>query len=438
MLIGTHTPDARAARTLAQRIRTADYLWHLVASLALTQTVGYGVLYYSYSVFLAPMAADLHTTISVVTGALTVSLLAGAVVVVPVGRWLDGHGGRWLMTGGSLAATALLLAWSRVTSVGELYAVWAAIGIASATVMYEAAFAVVISFARPAERAKALLAVTIVAGFASSVFLPLAGWLADGYGWRRAVLILALVHGMLTIPLHLLIRTPHGRGRSHSQDPSHNARGSDPELGPEPGPEPEPVSDRPGRRSIIRSAVHDRIYWLLGCAFVVQSAAVAAVAVLLVSLLRSLGHSTGFAATVAGLLGILSVTGRLATTAVGRSRSTSQVTAYVFVVQALGALLLPWAGRSGPGAIGCVLAFGLGFGVSTIARPALLTERYGTAAYATLSATLALPMTVAKAVAPLAAAVLWHAEGLAPTMAAIAGCALIGAAVLAVVSRSAQ
>ncbi|HEV2639523.1 MAG TPA: MFS transporter [Actinocrinis sp.] len=416
MLIGSHArgaSNALGAHALARRVHRADYLWRLVASLALTQTVGYGVLYYSYSVFLAPMATDLRTSISVVTGALTVSLLAGAAVVVPVGRWLDGHGGRWLMTGGSLTATVFVLVWSRVTTVAELYAVWVVIGVASATVLYEAAFAVVISFAGPAERAKALLAVTIVAGFASSVFLPLAGWLSGDDGWRRAVLILALVYGVLTIPLHLLIHAPKAQ----------HARG-------------DPESDRPGRRLVIRAAVHDRSYWLLGCAFVVQSAAIAAVAVLLVSVLRSLGHSTGFAASVAGLLGILSVTGRLATSAVGRNHSTSQVTAYVFVVQALGAMLLPWAGRSGPGAIACVLAFGLGFGVSTIARPALLTERYGTAAYATLSATLALPMTVAKAVAPLVAAVLWHADGLAPTMAAVAGCALLGAVVLGTVARS--
>ena len=31
----------------------------------------------------------------------------------------------------------------------------------------------------------------MVAGFASSVFLPLAGFLLDVYGWRTAIVILA-------------------------------------------------------------------------------------------------------------------------------------------------------------------------------------------------------------------------------------------------------
>ena len=57
---------------------------------------------------LHPIAADLHASPAAVTGALTASVLAGAAVAVPVGRWLDRHGGRALMTAGSVAATALV------------------------------------------------------------------------------------------------------------------------------------------------------------------------------------------------------------------------------------------------------------------------------------------------------------------------------------------
>ncbi|WP_214108601.1 hypothetical protein [Acrocarpospora catenulata] len=32
----------------------------IVAALAVTQTIGYGVLYYAFSVFLIPMSRDLH------------------------------------------------------------------------------------------------------------------------------------------------------------------------------------------------------------------------------------------------------------------------------------------------------------------------------------------------------------------------------------------
>jgi MFS family permease len=393
----TQTLDAQ--RTAIQR-RT-PYRWRLVAMLAITQTIGYGVLSYSFSVFLVPTAAALHTSTTTVTGALTVALLAGAVAAVPVGRRLDRHGGRALMTLGSLLA----LAWSQVTNVAELYAVWTVLGVVSAGVLYEAAFPVVVSWFDAATRARALLAVTVVAGFASSIFLPLAGLLNEAFGWRTAIAILAIGHGAVTIPLHAMVRTPAVR---------------------------RPVCDSAiaaaQRAEVIHHALRDRVFWLLAASFVAQACAVSAISVLLVTMLRELGHSPGFAATVAGLLGVLSVTGRLATTAAGRRWSTGGVTAAAFVVQATGAAMLPVIGHSTAGVIACVLAFGLGFGVSTIARPAMLADRYGTTAYATLAAAWAVPLTLVKALAPLGVVLLWHAAGLAAALDAAAVCCLVGAA----------
>lgn len=386
----------------------------MVGLLAVSQTVGYGVLFYSFSVFLTPMAVSLRVSTTAVTGALTASLLAGAAAAIPVGRWLDRHGGRALMTTGSAAATVLVVAWSRVHGLAELYAVWIAMGIAAAGVLYEAAFAVVVSWFDTARRAGALLAVTVVAGFASSIFLPLSGWLEGAYGWRTAVLVLAGVHGALTIPLHVMLRAP--RSARVTATGSADA-GSD-------------------RSVLLRGALRDPVYWLLAAGFIAQAAAIAAVSVLLVAMLRAFGHSAGFAATVAGLLGVLSVTGRLATTAVSGRWSTATITAVVFVVQGAGALLLGVVGRSGLGAVVCVLAFGLGFGVSTIARPALLAERYGTAAYATLAAAWAVPLTLVKALAPLGAAALWHGAGLHPALDSVAGCCVLGAAGLAAAQYS--
>ncbi|MFL6114938.1 MAG: MFS transporter [Catenulispora sp.] len=390
----------------------ASYRWRLVAVLAVTQTVGYGVLFYSFSVFLIPTAAALHTSTTTVTGAMTVSLLAGAGAAVPIGRWLDRHGGRALMTAGSATATLLALAWSRVANVIELYAVWIALGVVSAGVLHDAAFPVVVSWFDAATRARALLAVTVVAGFAATIFLPLAGFLNEAFGWRTAIAVLAIGHGAVTIPLHAMLRRPAAR------EP---ARGG--------------VTAAAQRAEIIHDALRDRVFWLLAASFVVQACALSATAVLLVTMLRELGHSPGFAATVAGLLGVLSVAGRLATTAAGQRWSTGSVTAVAFGVQASGAFLLPVVGRGTVGAVTCVLALGLGYGVATIARPAMLGDRYGTVAYATLAATWAVPMTLVKALAPLGVVLLWHAAGLAAALDAAAGCCLLGAVGLLVSER---
>lgn len=172
--------------------------WRIVAALAVTQTVGYGTLYYAFAVLLRPIATTLHTSTTTVTGALTASILAGAIMAVPVGRWLDRHGGRALMTVGSIAATGLLVAWSQVSTVIQLYAVLIGVGLTSAMVQYEPAFAVVVSWFDPRRRAKALLTITVVAGFASAIFLPLTGVLVQRYGWQHTLIVLAVLHGVAT------------------------------------------------------------------------------------------------------------------------------------------------------------------------------------------------------------------------------------------------
>jgi predicted MFS family arabinose efflux permease len=374
----------------------------VVAALAVTQTVGYGALYYAFAVLLVPMARDLNASTTAVTGALTASVLAGAAAAIPAGRWLDRHGGRALMTGGSVAGTVLLLLASRVESLPALYLAWVGIGLVAAAVLYETAFAVVVSWhPEPRRRANALLAVTVVAGFASSIFFPLTGALVEAHGWRTALVVLATLHGAVTVPLHLLVRRPAG-----SRPPS-----------------------RARSTAAVAGAIRDRGYWLLVAVFVAHGAALAAIAVHLVAYLIDLGHPPAFAATIAGGIGVLSVTGRLVSTGAQRRWATRGVVAVVFAVQAAGALALPLIGASTAGAVAAVLLFGLGFGVATIARPALLADRYGTAGFATISGLLAVPLTITKALAPLGAAALYQLTGgyTAVALACAAACALAAA-----------
>ena len=375
----------------------------LVTVFAVTQTVGYGVLYYAFSVLLTPMATDLHTSTAHLAGALTIAVLVAAMAAIPVGRWLDRRGGRALMTAGSVIGVAAVGAWSQVHTVGQLYAVFGLIGLASAMSLYEAAFSVLIATSEPGRRDTALLAVTIVAGFASSIFFPLTGWLATAVGWRGTLLILAALLAVTAIPAHLAgIPTAH----------AHRAR----------------ASARPGQSPA--DALRDRGFWLLGGAFVLHAAAVSAVAVLLVTFLRQAGHAATIAATLAGLLGVLSVTGRLVTTALARRYGMATITAAVFAIQAAGAAALPHLGRSLAGAAACVTAFGLGFGVATIARPAIVAARYGTARYATIAAALTLPITLAKATAPLGAALLAPSQFMT-----VAAASCLAAAVLLAATR---
>ncbi|MGV9309863.1 MFS transporter [Nonomuraea sp. NPDC003727] len=368
----------------------------IVAALAVTQTIGYGVLYYAFSVFLTPMVRELNASHTQVAAALTLSILIAALCAPAAGRWLDARGGRGLMSAGSILGTAAVLTWSRAETLWQLYAVFAAIGIACAMVLYEAAFAVIVAWYGGDEkgRAGALLALTIVAGFASSIFIPLT----------------ALLYGLAAIPLHTLVIR---RRPSAARTPAAAEE----------------------RAEIVKAAVRRRPFWLLVIAFTANGGAVATVAVLLVTYLIHLGHSPVLAATLAGLLGVLSVTGRLITTGLQTRLPPALIAAAIFTLQGVAVLLLPLVGRSMAGAVGCVLGFGLGFGIASITLPHLLVQRYGTAAYASLSGRIAAFSVADKALAPLGAVALAQAVGYIWVMGAVATACMIAALALVAYHR---
>jgi MFS family permease len=380
----------------------------VVAALAVTTTVGYGVLYYAFSALLEPMRIELRLSATAVTGALTVAVLVSALLAIPVGRWLDARGGRSVMTAGSLIATAAVLAWSQVHSVAQLYAVFVAIGAASAMVLYQPAFAVIVAVTRPEQRTTALVSVTLVAGFASSIFIPLTGQLIQAHGWRHALLALAATVAGVTLPLHAFALR-----RTRPAAPVHCAQ-------------------RPGPPTRV---LHDAGFWLLAVAFVFHSASLSVMAVHLVTYLTRLGHAPAVAATLTGLLGVLSVVGRVLTTVLSRWLPIASITAAIVTSQGIAIGLLPFTGRSVPGAVACLVLFGLGFGVASIAAPAILLDRYGDHGYATIAGILGTPVALSRAVAPLGAAALAGQVGYTPVVLAAAGACLVGGVALTAARR---
>lgn len=368
----------------------------VVAALAITQTVGYGVLYYVFGVFLGPMSADLRISTATSAGALTLAILVSCVMSVPVGRWLDKHGAHLMMTTGSLLGSVAVLAWSQVQNVVQLYAVFLLIGTASAMVLYGPAIAVLVAVLEPKRRTNALLVVTLVAGLASTIFIPLAGQLIRAHGWRHALLILGLVHNVVTVPLHALALR-HTRP-SHSRSPT----------------------DRADRNRAIRTALRDGGFWLITTGFVLHSGALAIVSVHLVLFLVDLGYKPAVAAGLTGLLGLYSVTGRIVTSVLQRWLDMSTIAARTFLIQCFAIGILPLLGQHPLGAALCIVMFGLGFGVSTLATPAILLERYGAAGYGTISGALATPVLAARAIGPLGAAIVATTAGYRYTMVPVA------------------
>lgn len=362
----------------------------MAGTLALTETVSWGILYYAFSVFLVPMETELGWSTATLTGAYSLSLLISGLAAPFVGRWLDRHGPRALMTAGSVLGVLLVIAWSRVDDLTVYYLIWAGIGLATAATLYDPAFATLTRwFVR--ERGRAMLLVTVAAGFASTIALPLSSWLVDRFEWRTALLILAAILAVATIPPHALLlrRRPEDLG-----------------LRPDGAPAVEDDTATAGAVAMegvtVREALRHPTFRWLTAAFFLETFSAVAVGVHLIPYLTERGDGARFAAAATGLIGAAQVGARVIATIFGNRLSQVTLTALVFALQAVAlVVLMGWQARAG--VLVAVLLLGAGRGVVTLMRAGLVAEFYGRANFGAISGMLSFFLTGARALAPVGA-----------------------------------
>jgi MFS family permease len=384
--------------------------WGIVGALSITETVSWGIVYYAFAVFLVPMRDELGFSTAELTGAFSLALLISAVAGIGVGRYLDRHSPRALMTAGSIAATALVLAWSRVNGLAGLYALWAALGVVMAVVLYEPAFTVLAKwFPDAPERRRAMTALTLVAALASFIFLPLSQALVDAHGWRDALVILAIILGAVTIPLHAVVlrRAPLGSA-AHLR---HTA------------------SSPPAE------ALRSTSFWLLCAAFFLASLTGIAVTVHAIPYLLERGQDPAFAAFAVGLIGVSQIPGRVLYAFAATLLPRPAAIATVFAMIAAGIAVIAGVHAGALLLIGFVL-LGMGNGMTTLARAATIADHYGAGGYGTIGGVAAAVTTAARALAPVSAALYAAASGYSAVLWTLAALAVVAAALAFRAERS--
>lgn len=369
------------------------YGWRITWALAVTQTVGYGVLFYAFSVFINPMETELGWTRAEVSGAFSLALLVSGLVAIPVGRWVDQHGARALMTAGSSLGVALILAWSFVSNLMMFYLLQAAIGVVMAATFYEVAFTIVAVWFRR-KRTRAMLLITMVAGLASTIFVPLATFLNETMYWRDALRLLALILALGTVPLHAFVlrRRPLDLGL-----------------------EPDGLANdaaKTGAEAVVsvRDAVRGTSFWWLAAAFALDRITIMAVVAHGVPLLLERGYSAPLVAAALGSIGLMQLAGRMFFLPFASRFTLSTLTAFTFSLHSLALLALLLL----PGTVSLWLfasLFGMSNGAGTLAKAALLAETYGAAHYGQISGSIATLVAIVQISGPLGAGALYVVFG---------------------------
>ncbi|NKI72292.1 MFS transporter [Collimonas pratensis] len=374
----------------------------LIATLGLTQIIGWGTMFYAYGVLMGPMQTALHTSKPVVVGAYSVALLVSGCLSTFAGAIIDRFGGRILMGAGSVLAAALLALLSHVDSVAELYLVWAGIGIAMSATLYQPAFAVITQIFG-AEYRRAITLLTLFGGFASTIFWPLTQFLLGQYGWRETWMIYAIANLVLCVPVHALL----------------------PVFEKWPSAATTAVT---ANKITLATVLREPRFYLATGAITLNALVFSAMSLHLISILQARGVSPGHAAAIGAMVGPMQVLGRILETTIGKKATSRQVAliAIWLLPLSLALLLAPseWLFIYGVFAA----MYGIGNGVMTIVRGTLPAELYGRETYGAISGAMATPVLIAIAAGPFVASLVYSLTGgYAGTILALIGIALLGA-----------
>lgn len=367
----------------------------LVAALGVTQIIGYGSIYYAFPILAPAVAREFQVGEPLLFGLFSIGLLLGGFAAPVLGGWLDRIGAAQVMTAGSISMALLLTLLAFSPNIYVFGGLTILIEILSFAVLYDAAFAM-LAQKRPDDTRKSITRLTLIAGFASTIYWPLSGFLVDAIGWRGAHLFFAATH-ILCAALHFWTRAL----------PVAVAPTSPVAASPQ----------QPSAAPVMGKAVARRAFQLLAMGFALTGMAISAVTVHLVEILRSL--TLGEAAYVAAMvMGPAQVVVRVVDATVWRNRHPLFVAILSAGAILAAVLLLLLPGPASLIAFAFAAILGAGAGLSSIVRGAVPVALFGASGLGLRLGRLAAIRSVLGAAAPFLFA--WAAAAYSMTWAVCA------------------
>jgi MFS family permease len=358
--------------------------WAFVSALSLNVLISYGTIFYAFALFVDPMGRELGWGKSELMAAYSLALGTSAFCAVPVGRLIDLGYGRIVMTSGSLLAGILLMLWSWVGSYAAFVLIWIGMGVTMSSVFYEPGFAVLTRRLGFMAR-RGITFMTLVGGFASTVFIPLTHLLIEHLGWRSALLVLAGFNVFVCAALHaLMIPSAPPKKPLHSET----------------GQSPKPPANA---RRVLRKAS----FWCFVASSVLQGVIAAGLPIHLIPLLVERGFSLEMAVVAFSIIGPAQVAARLAMAFGERAFGMKGLGIIVLALGLLAFAVLPLTPAGSWLIAVFAVLFGASNGMMTIVRALLPPELFGRESYGTVQGMIAMPVRLTTAAAPFIFGALW-------------------------------
>ena len=354
--------------------------------LAVAQMLIWACLYYSFPALLLQWEQALGWSRADLTGAIMLAVFLSAFCSPLYGRLIDAGKGAIMMTSASIIGGCCLVLLSLVETLWQFYLVWAVIGVCMAGSLYEPCFAL-ITRARGEQAKRAIILVTLVAGFAGTISFPVAHSMTLAFGWRSAVLLFGMIAILVVAPIMWI--------GANAVEQAGNAR----------------HVAHAGPVTSQRSFLHSPVFWCLALGFGLGALMQGITLHHLLPILDERNINPEVAVVAISFIGPMQVAGRLAMVATERHTSNHAIAITCFVLMALSVLLLIGAAVTPVLLVGFVILFGGAYGMVSIIRPVIARELLGERQFGAKSGALALVYLVGSACAPFLGSLVWSWGG---------------------------
>ena len=198
------------------------YAWRLAGAMMLVLTLGSGFVFYNLSVYLNLLSVQRGFSVATMSGAITLMFLAGAPVGIVVGRLIQRHDLRIVMTVGAVITGVALAALGRVQSLWQVYLAYVVLGMGYTCVSLLPATTLITRWFDDARRPVALSVTSTGLSLGGVVFTPLTVLAVAAWSFESAMLVIGGAFTVCILPIiWFLVRPwPANSGPVEIADPS--------------------------------------------------------------------------------------------------------------------------------------------------------------------------------------------------------------------------
>ena len=383
--------------------------WRAVLVLGVTEILAWGAIFYPPVLTVPLIAHERGWSMTFAMGGFSLALLTAGLVSPRVGRLIDRHGGHRVMPIGSLLAALGLALIVYADHPAAYLAVWLLIGVATAAILYDPAFATLGRIFGAAAR-RLITALTLAGGFASTVSWPATHVLLEAVGWRGTYLVYAALLALVAAPLHAFALP---RTRANVAAPS----------------------DQSVHAASVVLPPTGWPFLLVAAAFAAYAFVPSGLSAHLLAIFGRAGIDAATVVAIGALFGPAQVAARICELMFARSIHPLAIARFAVAVLLAAFALIALVGLTAAAAASFAVLFEMANGLLTIARGAVPLALFGAAGYGHLVGRIGGPYLVMQAMAPLVLAFVAERSSDAAVLAVTAAFAAISFMSFAAVRR---